>query len=91
MQNRLSYSSQTPIFPNFHLFFQNFALCFLLPIFQKKKLFAGKIGAALVRIQNVLSIVVISLTHGIQPPLTISPKNLHQSYAYEIKAMHHKI
>ena len=26
MQNKLSYSSQTPIFPNFRLFFRNFAL-----------------------------------------------------------------
>ena len=39
MQNSpASYSSQTPIFPNFHLFFQNFALCFLPPIFQKNLL-----------------------------------------------------
>ena len=38
MQNRLSYSSQAPIFPNFHLIFQNFALYFYPPIFQKKLL-----------------------------------------------------
>ena len=28
MQNRSSYSSQTPIFPIFHQFSRNFALCF---------------------------------------------------------------
>ena len=44
MQNRLSYSSQTPILPNFHLFSQNFAL--LLASYFSKKI-AGKIDAAL--------------------------------------------
>ena len=44
MQNRLSYSFQTLIFPNFHPIFQNFALA-LASYFSKN--FAGKIGAAL--------------------------------------------
>ena len=35
MQNRLFYSSQTPIFPNFHLFFQNLLFAFSLLIFKK--------------------------------------------------------
>ena len=47
MQNRLSYSSQTPIFPNFHIFtyFSRILLFAFSLLFFKK--IAGKIGAAL--------------------------------------------